>query len=57
MKKLNEKQLEDLNAGDRGCVWAMAVGALAGIASLGVGSLLGASAMYQSVHCQGEESK
>lgn len=52
MKKLNENQLENLNGGDRGCVWAMAVGSIVGIATFGFGSLLGASLMYQTTHCQ-----
>lgn len=57
MKKLNENQLENLNGGDRGCVWAMAIGTFAGVASLGLMSLLGATYMYQSVYCQQEISE
>lgn len=57
MKKLNENQLENLNGGDRGCVWAMAIGTFVGVASLGLMSLLGATYMYQSVYCQQEKSE
>lgn len=52
MKKLNENQLENLNGGDRGCVLAVVLGALVGTITSGFGSLLGASIMYQSPHCQ-----